>query len=104
MILSILQQTPLPSHPVAGFYCIRLYKWVKILQRRGVAPQKSSCAAAYTASWRYERYRRVCTSGFYRRFPGCPERLYEIQRGYYLTFASLLVFPSCVIRYAYRKR
>lgn len=38
-------------------------------------------ANRYTSTGRYERYRRVCTSGFYRRFPGCPERLYEIQRG-----------------------
>ena len=58
----------------------------------GLAPAFSYYANRYTSTGRYGRYRRVCTSGFYRRFPGCPERLYEIQRGNNLTFASLLVF------------
>ena len=87
------------SHKVSGVYHI-----YNCFGFAGFAPAFSHYANRYTSLRRYGRYRRVCTSGFYRGLRRCPERLYEIQKGNNLTFASLLVFPSCVIRCAYRKR
>nr|DAM38167.1 MAG TPA: hypothetical protein [Caudoviricetes sp.] len=57
------------SHKVSGVYHI-----YDCFGFAGLAPAFSHYANRYTSTGRYGRYRRVCTSGFYRGLRRCPER------------------------------
>lgn len=59
-------------------------------------------ANRYTSTGRYERYRRVCTSGFYRGFLRCPQanttcmKSREVMTSYILVFAAQEIYAACV--------
>ena len=64
----------------------------------GFAPAFSNYANRYTSRGGINAIVASVRRAFTEACAAVQNGLYEIQRGFYLTFASLLVFPSCVIR------
>lgn len=96
--LNIMTNPAHQSHKVSGVSHI-----YDCFGSAGLAPANSNYANRYTSTGRYGRYRRVCTSGFYRGLRRCPQanttrmKSREVMTSYILVFAAQEIYAACVM-------